>query len=117
MDRPENICSKMAACKLVRSFVRESFVHDDFFVDAQIFSTTHKFLNKSLSRPDGFHPNIVEIGAIRAIMEPFEVRKFHMPFFGEFNRFSKDLGESDYDSIKSRDDQLNLQKRRQDFSS
>ena len=33
-----------------------------------------------------------------------------MPFFGEFGRSSQDLGESDYDSIKSRDDRLNSSK-------
>ena len=33
-----------------------------------------------------------------------------MPFFGEFSRSSQDLGESDYDSIKSRDDRLNSSK-------
>ena len=33
-----------------------------------------------------------------------------MPLFGEFSRSSQDLGESDYDSIKSRDDQPNSSK-------
>ena len=33
-----------------------------------------------------------------------------MPFFGEFGRSPQDLRESDYDSIKSRDDRLNSQK-------
>ena len=53
---------------------------------------------------------ILEIGAILAIFEPFEVRKFRMPFFGEFGRSSQDLGESDYKSINSWDDRLNSPK-------
>ena len=35
---------------------------------------------------------------------------FPMPLFGKFSRSSQDLGESDYDSINSRDDQLNSSK-------
>ena len=61
-------------------------------------------------RRDRFRPKIVEIGAILAIFEPFEVRKFRTPFFGEFGRSSQDLGESDYDSPKSWDDWLNSPK-------
>ena len=45
-----------------------------------------------------------------AIFEPFKVRKFCVPFFAEFGRSSQDLGESDYDWIKSWDDQLNSPK-------
>ena len=39
-----------------------------------------------------------------------EDEKIHMPLFGEFSRSSRDLGESDYDSIKSWDDRLNSPK-------
>ena len=68
------------------------------------------FRNFSSGRRGRFRQKIVEIGAILAIFEPFEVRKFRMPFFGEFGRSSQDLGESDYNSIKSRDDRLNSPK-------
>ena len=91
----------------VRSFVRPFAV----FVDVKKFSTTWKFFKK-LDRADAinFHQKIVKIGAILAIFEPFEVRKFRTPFFGEFGRSSQDLGESDYDSPKSWDDWLNSPK-------
>ena len=70
-----------------------------------------KLFSKSSSRRcDRCRQEIVEIGAILAIFEPFEVRKFRMPFFGEFSRSSQDLSESDYDSIKSRDDRLSSPK-------
>ena len=49
------------------------------------------FLQKNLGRRDRFRPKIVEIGAILAIFEPFEVLKIHMPLFGEFGRSSRDL--------------------------
>ena len=54
--------------------------------------------------------DFVKIAAILAIFESFEVRKYRMPFFGEFSRSSQDLHESDYDWIKSRDDRLNSPK-------
>ena len=51
-----------------------------------------KFLGKTNSdERDRFRPKIVEIGAILAIFEPFEVLKIHMPLFGEFRRSSRDL--------------------------
>ena len=59
-----------------------------------------------MGRCDRFRQKIVEIGAILAIFEAFEVRKICMQLFGEFSRSSQDLGESEYDSIKSRDDRL-----------
>ena len=68
------------------------------------------FGKKNWGRRDRFRQKIVEIEAILAIFEAFEVRKFCMPLFGEFSRSSQDLGESDYDSIKSRDDRLNSSK-------
>ena len=79
-------------------------------------SATRKFRRrenlgkKSLGRRDCFPPKIVEIGAILAIFEPFQVRQFCMPFFGELGRSSQDLCESDYDSPKSRDDRLDSSK-------
>ena len=60
-------------------------------VSLAIFPLTRKFfrrreiLGKKLGRGDRFRPKIVEIGAILAIFEPFEVRNFRMPFFGEFS--------------------------------
>ena len=55
-------------------------------------STSRKFLkNEKSGRRDRFRPKIVEIGAILAIFEPFEVWKIHMPLFGEFGRSSRDL--------------------------
>ena len=71
-------------------------------------TTARKTFRKfSSGRRDRFRQKIVEIGAILAIFEPFEVRKFRMPFFGEFSRSSQDLGESDYGLIKSREDRQN----------
>ena len=70
-----------------------------------------EFFSKSRSGRRGrFRQKILANGAILAIFEPFEVRKFRMPFFGEFGRSSQDLGESDYNSIKSRDDRMNSPK-------
>ena len=76
----------------------------------KIFSDGVKFSKKSLERRDRFRQKIVEIGAILAIFEPFEVWKIRVPFFGEFGQSSQDLGDSDYNSIKSRDDRLNSPK-------
>ena len=74
-------------------------------------STARKIFSKfSSGRRGRFRQKIVEIGAILAIFEPFKVRNFCVPFFGEFSRSSQYLGESDYDSIKSRDDQLDSSK-------
>ena len=62
---------------LVRSIVRAL---RNFFVAAIFFSSLRKFFRlrenlgkKSLDRRDQFCPKIVEIGAILAIFEPFEV--------------------------------------------
>ena len=74
------------------------------------FPTARKFRKKSSERRDRFRQKIVEIGAILAIFEPFEVWKIRVPFFGEFGQSSQDLGDSDYNSIKSRDDRLNSPK-------
>ena len=79
----------------VRSFasvVRSSFVRRDLSVDAQVFSTSRSFSEKkSLGRRDRFRPKIVEIAAILAIFEQFEILKIHIPLFGEFRRSSRDL--------------------------
>ena len=101
----------------IRSFVR-SFARSlaRWRARRENFSSTRKFRRrenfgkKSLGRCDRFRPRIVEIGAILAIFEPFEIRKFCTPFFGEFGRSSQDLRESDYDSPKSRDDRLDSSK-------
>ena len=97
-----------SARSFVRSFVRP-FVRSSpkFFVVAKICSTARKFRS---GRCDRFRPRIVQIGAILAIFEPFEIRKIHMPLLSEFGRSSQDLRESDYDSIKSRDDRPNSSK-------
>ena len=76
----------------------------------KFFPTAWNFQKKSLERRDRFRQKIVEIGAILAIFEPFEVWKIRVPFFGEFGQSSQDLGDSDYNSIKSRDDRLNSPK-------
>ena len=76
----------------------------------KFFPAARNFQKKSLERCGRFRQKIVEIGAILAIFEPFKVWKFRMPFFGKFGRSSQDLGESDYNSIKSRDDRLNSPK-------
>ena len=81
-----------------------------FSTTRKIFRRHEKFRKKRSGRCDRFGPKIVEIGAILAIFEPFEVWNFCMPFFGEFGRSSQDLGESDYDSPKSWDDWLNSPK-------
>ena len=73
-------------------------------------STARTFQKESLDRRNRFCPRIVKIGAILAIFEPFEVWKIRVPFFGEFGQSSQDLGDSDYNSIKSRDDRLNSPK-------
>ena len=74
-------------------------------------STAWNFFSKfSSGRRDRFRQKIVEIGAILAIFEPFEVWKIRVSFFGEFGQSSQDLGDSDYNSIKSRDDRLNSPK-------
>ena len=80
------------------------------FLSTRKFRRRGKFQKQNLGRRDGFRPKIVEIGAILAIFEPFEIRKFCTPFFGEFGRSSQDLRESDYDSPKSRDDRLDSSK-------
>ena len=67
----------------IRSFVR-SFARSlaRWRARRENFSSTRKFRRrenfgkKSLGRCDRFRPRIVEIGAILAIFEPFEIRKF-----------------------------------------
>ena len=79
----------------------------------KIFSTTQNFSENYYSRSGrcgGFRRKLVEIGAILAIFEPFEARKFRMPRFGEFGRSSQDFCESDYNSHKSRNDRPNSSK-------
>ena len=68
------------------------------------------FWNDSFRRCDRFRPKIVEIGAILAIFEPFEVFKIHMPLFGEFGRSSRDYIETLYESYFPRDVCLNSSK-------
>ena len=80
------------------------------FWSTRKFRRRENFRKKGLGCRDRFRPKIVEIGAILAIFEPFEVRIFRTPFFGEFGRSSQDLGESDYDSPKSWDDRPNSPK-------
>ena len=69
---------------------------DDDDDSANIFRRRENFFDgakkfeKKLGRPDRFRQKIVEIGAILAIFEPLEVRKFRTPFFGEFGRSSQD---------------------------
>ena len=97
----------------VRSFARplaRSRARRENFSPTRKFRRRGNFGKKSLGRCDRFRPRIVEIGAILAIFEPFEIRKFCTPFFGEFGRSSQDLRESDYDSPKSRDDRLDSSK-------
>ena len=55
------------------------------------FPTARKFRKESWERRDRFRQKIVEIGAILAIVESFEVRKFRLQLFGEFGRSSQDL--------------------------
>ena len=100
----------------IRSFVRSlarslaGALVAKIFRRRENFGDTEILEKKSLGRCDRFRPRIVEIGAILAIFEPFEIRKFCTPFFGEFGRSSQDLRESDYDSPKSRDDRLDSSK-------
>ena len=61
----------------------------------KFFPTAWNFQKKSLERRDRFRQKIVEIGAILAIFEPFEVWKIRVPFFGEFGQSSQDLGDSE----------------------
>ena len=75
----------------VRSFVRPFAAK--IFVDAKFFSARQIFSKTKSGRRDRFRQKIIKIGAILAIFEPFEVRKFRMPFFGELGRSSQDLGE------------------------
>ena len=80
------------------------FRRREFFFGSTNFSKTRS------ARRRRFRQKIIEIGAILAIFEPFEVWKIRVPFFGEFGQSSQDLGDSDYNSIKSRDDRLNSPK-------
>ena len=88
----------------VSHWSRSGSVWRNFFRRRKIFLKTRS------GRCDPFRPRIVKIGAILAIFEPFEVWKIRVPFFGEFGQSSQDLGDSDYNSIKSRDDRLNSPK-------
>ena len=90
-------------------FVR-SFVRRDFWSARKFFGRSENFSKTRSARRGRFRQKIIEIGAILAIFEPFEVRKFRVPLFGEFGRSSQDLCGSDYDSLKSRDDRLNSSK-------
>ena len=77
----QRISSETAAWKLFRpSLFRRSL--------PATFSLTRIFFRR---RADRFRQKIVEIGAILAIFESFEVRKFRMPLFSEFGRSSRDL--------------------------
>ena len=55
------------------------------------FSDGAKFSKKKFGATRLICQKIVEIGAILAIFESFEVRKFRMPLFGEFSRSFQDL--------------------------
>ena len=79
-------------------------------VRRKFFRRRENFWKTRSGRRDRFRQKMVKIGAILAIFESFEVRKYRTPFFGEFGRSSQDLGEYDYNSIKSRDDRLNSPK-------
>ena len=86
---------------------RKLFVR--LFVVANCFSSTRIFFRRPGNfgkdrspRRDQNRPRIVEVEAIHAIFEPFEVlrfdkistkktRKIHMPLFDEFSRSSRDL--------------------------
>ena len=83
---------------------------ENFFRRCENFRPRENFRKTRSGRCERFRQKIVEIGAILAIFEPFEVWKIRVPFFGEFGQSSQDLGESDYNSIKSRDDRLNSPK-------
>ena len=50
------------------------------FSSTRKFRRRENFRKKNLGRRDRFPAKIVEIGAILAIFEPFEVRKFRTPF-------------------------------------
>ena len=91
-----------------RSFVRPSLVAKIF--RRRINFGGAKIWKKKFELSRSIRPRIIKIRAILVIFEPFEVRKFHMPFLGEFSRSSQDLCESDYDSIKFWDDRLNSRK-------
>ena len=103
---------------LARSFVhpftfflikkKRSSVHRENFSSTRKKNRRREHLSETTSgRRDRFRQKIIKIGAILAIFEPFEVRKFRTPYIGEFGRSSQDLSESDYDSPKSWDDWLN----------
>ena len=79
-------------------------------VRRKFFRRRENFWKTRSGRRDRFRQKIVKIGAILAIFESFEVGKYRTPFFGEFGGSSQDLGESDYNSIKSWDDRLNWPK-------
>ena len=88
---------------IVRSLAR-SLARRENFSSTRKFRRCENFGKKSLGRCDRFRQKFVEIGANLAIFEPKYTSKNHTPLFGEFSRLSQDLCESDYDSIKSRDD-------------
>ena len=48
-----------------------------------LFLTTQKFQTKNLGATDRCRPKLIEIRAILAIFEPFEVWKIRAPLFGE----------------------------------
>ena len=105
-DAPEGNISDT----FVRWFLRSPVRRENCLSMRTIFRRRENFSKTRSGRRDRFRQKIVKIGAILTIFESFEVRKYRTPFFGEFGRSSQDLGESDYNSIKSRDDRLNSPK-------
>ena len=82
---------RAAAGSVIFDFLRSFARRGKFFGGAKIFRRRENFRKKSLGRRERFRQKIVEIGAILAIFEPFEVLEIHMPLFGEFGRSSRDL--------------------------
>ena len=81
---------------------RNKFLPTQFF-----FSVPGNFQKIKFGSSQSISSKIIEIGAILAIFEAFEVLEIHMPLFREFSWSSRDLCQSDYDSHTSRDDRLN----------
>ena len=82
---------RAAAGSVIFEFVRSFARRGKFFGGAQIFRRRENFRKNGLGRRERFRQKIVEIGAILAIFEPFEVLKIHMQLFGEFRRSFRDL--------------------------
>ena len=67
---------RAAAGSVIFDFLRSFARRGKFFGGAKIFRRRENFRKKSLGRRERFRQKIVEIGAILAIFEPFEVLLF-----------------------------------------